>query len=480
MRENEFEKQVKEKMDDFHLRPSPEVWADVERRIRKEKKRRIIFWWPLLFILLAGGIGAGIWFMNKKERTANDTDTVKGTIIEKPAGIETPKQPEQGLVPPEKNDTGWIPATTDTNAVIIKPGTTVALSNNKLTAVNSHVQEAFSSKAGSVKKKKTKKNDEVSAVTIEPAEVKTTIPDVGPVTVNNIAAEKKIPVAELVVADQQTKTTMPDSLQTVPAAVVSATVKPADSAMKATVSEKQKKKPGKWNWELNASAGRSSVVNGIGAGLFKSGRLEVADALGGVPALATYRSTPIYYGTSAGIGVNIQRPVSKKLQLGFGLSYNYLSNRTNVGNRVDSSRVVSNNFSTGAAVSNFYQPSNSAFSNKYRNQYHFVSLSADLSWRIIDGKKFKLDWKNSLQYGLLAGSNMLHFDRNLPGYYQDNTLLNKGLLFLSTGFSMPVSSKVKINPFVNYSLTPVLKKTNSDKTYYADFGIRIHFLLNKK
>ncbi|MBL7748565.1 MAG: hypothetical protein JNM19_14110, partial [Chitinophagaceae bacterium] len=175
-----------------------------------------------------------------------------------------------------------------------------------------------------------------------------------------------------------------------------------------------------------------------------------------------------------------QRPVSKKLQLGFGLSYNYLSNRMNVGNRVDSSRVVSNNFSAGAAVSNFYQPSNSAFSNKYHNQYHFVSLSADLSWRIVDGKKIKLDWKNSLQYGLLVGSSMLHFDRNLPGYYQDNTLLNKGQLFLSTGFSIPVSNKVRINPFVNYSLTPVLKKTNSDKTYYADFGIRFHFLLNKK
>ncbi|MBL7748952.1 MAG: hypothetical protein JNM19_16050, partial [Chitinophagaceae bacterium] len=351
MRENEFEKQVKEKMDDFHLRPSPEVWADVERRIRKEKKRRIIFWWPLLFILLAGGIGAGIWFINKKERTDHDTDTVKRTLNIKPAVKETPEQPNQGPVPADKNDTGLPSLTKETDAAIKKPGTTISVSNNKVTAISSNMEEAFGSKAGSVKKKKTKKNEEVSAVAIEPAEVKTALMEAEPIVVNNMATEKGIPVAEVAVADQEIKTTLHDSLQTVPAAVVSATAKPVDSVTKATVAEKQKKQPGKWNWELNASVGRSSVVNGIGAGLFKSGRLETADALGGVPALATYSSTPIYYGMSAGIGLNLQRPVSKKLQLGFGLSYNYLSNRMNVGNRVDSSRVVSNNFSAGAAVS---------------------------------------------------------------------------------------------------------------------------------
>jgi hypothetical protein len=37
---NEFEKQVQQKMDELQLRPSTEVWEEVEKRIRKEKKRR--------------------------------------------------------------------------------------------------------------------------------------------------------------------------------------------------------------------------------------------------------------------------------------------------------------------------------------------------------------------------------------------------------------------------------------------------------
>ena len=68
MRENEFEKQVQQKMGDLDLSPSDAVWTAVERRIRKEKKRRFIFWWPLFFLLRGGGIAAGIIWTNKKEK----------------------------------------------------------------------------------------------------------------------------------------------------------------------------------------------------------------------------------------------------------------------------------------------------------------------------------------------------------------------------------------------------------------------------
>src|SRR5687767_10293687 len=54
---NEFEKQVQQKLDELQLRPSPAVWTDVEKQIRKEKKRRrvIVFWWLLPLLLTGAG-----------------------------------------------------------------------------------------------------------------------------------------------------------------------------------------------------------------------------------------------------------------------------------------------------------------------------------------------------------------------------------------------------------------------------------------
>ena len=52
---NNFEKQVQQKMDELQLRPSAEVWEEVEKRIRKEKRRRRFIIWFFLFGVLALG-----------------------------------------------------------------------------------------------------------------------------------------------------------------------------------------------------------------------------------------------------------------------------------------------------------------------------------------------------------------------------------------------------------------------------------------
>ena len=62
MLENEFEKQVRQKMNRLHLQPGTEVWEEVERRIRKKKRRRIIIFWFLLAGLFLGG---GWWLSDQ-------------------------------------------------------------------------------------------------------------------------------------------------------------------------------------------------------------------------------------------------------------------------------------------------------------------------------------------------------------------------------------------------------------------------------
>src|SRR4051794_10883597 len=55
--QNEFEKQVQQKLEELKLVPSEPVWEKVEMQIRKKKdRRRMIFWIPLFAF-----IGAGLW-----------------------------------------------------------------------------------------------------------------------------------------------------------------------------------------------------------------------------------------------------------------------------------------------------------------------------------------------------------------------------------------------------------------------------------
>src|SRR5690349_17265857 len=71
MQEQNFEKQVRSKMDELSFVPSAPVWDKVEEQIRKKKeKRRIIFW--LLPVFVIGGLG--LWLMNEKGNPNEKTE----------------------------------------------------------------------------------------------------------------------------------------------------------------------------------------------------------------------------------------------------------------------------------------------------------------------------------------------------------------------------------------------------------------------
>ena len=59
--QNDFEKQVRGKMDELHFQPTEPVWSRIEVQIRRKKDRRRLLWLPVLFVLLAGG---GWWWYN--------------------------------------------------------------------------------------------------------------------------------------------------------------------------------------------------------------------------------------------------------------------------------------------------------------------------------------------------------------------------------------------------------------------------------
>lgn len=481
MRENEFEKQVQQKMEELKIRPSDEVWMDVERRIRKEKKRRFIFWLPLLFLLLAGGIGTAIWRGQKKEKGIADIITAgnKNTKTAEPGNKRSGSATTPGITikDTDTKETATAPFITD-------PGTDA---KTETTKINSEKKEnillpgtqKITIKAPIVKKKKGKESANQPAIT---ASVKKN--DEIPEQVTLDAGAPKVITRPDVITDTEPGTEPPQDIsKKEPPKEVKPQEPPAtDSVISKPADKKSAKNTRKWEWSLALGAGSSVTGNGFSFGGQKS---MSADALGGGAGAGPQpnpfvTASPVYRGFSMTTGVIGKKAVSKKLQVIFGAAYSYLSTRINVGDPVDSLRTITNQYSNGLGVNNFYRPADSVTVNRYRNQYHFAVLSAELSWQIINGKKVIVYWKNGLQYRQLLGSSMLHFDGRLSGYYKDNDRLKKANLFFTTGLSIPVNKRMEINPYLSHSLTPVLRSPSSDDLHYTDFGIRATFLLNKK
>lgn len=472
MRENEFEQQVQQEMGQFKLSPSEDVWIEVERRIREEKKRRFIFWWPLLFLLSGGGITAVILLSDKKEKSeivTADKSTEK-LLSSSPEKIII-QDPANNLINSGNNDTVTIKHLTaivkeSKNEKIIPPfistSNEASSDRKKVTPTNVTFKKQGGQKENNkdiVNSEKPIINPERVPAVSENVPFKPTTSAKDSTSIKDIAVDVKQEVADNKMPAQQPVKQLPDSI------VQEQITKPAE------------KKAKNREWGFTFSAGRSSVINGL---LF-SKALTYADAA----ALQTTSPASLYSRSSETIrpafswagGVYVKQIISKKVNINLGLNYSYLSTKTNVGNRVDSLRVINNSNSSGLLVNGFYQPANTM---SYTNQYHFINLSGDLAWRIINGKKLKLYWENGFSYSRLVGSGMLHFDRSLPGYYTDNSLLTKNHLFFTTGLSVPIGKRVVLNPFASNSLTRVLKNADPVKTNYRNFGIRIRFLMNKK
>lgn len=480
MRENEFEKKVQAKMSELQLGPSDEVWTEVERRIRREKKRRFIFWWPL-FAFLAIGTGAGIWFASRNQSKPEQAITK--------TGLSAPEAANEDMA--VTNKTNVVGIVTEKN----QPGP-VTMDHNTINTDAAPVIQPARKNDVPVSKNKQPYN--------EPGTKTRKIKDPVPSAIAQKIAEQQ---NNTVPADNpQPKTGNPGGLTQPPQPVPAITSEPgaaaaiADSTLeKPTVNKDEqkeadslankdsvivKKEPPfrkRWVTGFTLSAGQSSLVSGFN--LFASKSLEsLMNAPGqGSPSGALQdSSSSLRGGLAFSAGMVLQKPLSKKWDIELGISYTYLSAKLPVGSRVDSSRTFSNAYSGAVTVGDYYRPTGYGQTIHYTNRYHFAGLSAAVSWKLVQGKRLALSWKNGIQFNQLLGSNMLHYDRNVPGYYRDNRLLRKSQLFIQTGLPLHFSNRWSVSPFAAYGITPGLRNNGPQSVHFTMFGIGLQFFPGKK
>ncbi|HEX7903258.1 MAG TPA: hypothetical protein VF487_05225 [Chitinophagaceae bacterium] len=511
---NEFEKQLQQKMDELKLRPSGQVWEEVEKRIRKEKKRRSIVLWFLLFALLLGG--GTTWYFIQDDKT--DTTIVEKQVAPRKQTIDT-----KDNAVPVINEAKQQPSTSTINNNN-KPATSAGNSSasgglpvsigkktitpQKIKETGSETRELFTTINSNKKQEKEIRKtslikDEIVSMDITAGQKKKSNNDNKPVQVNRapvIIGKTNDTVAKaieptLIETDKPEEIKETASTDSVIATTIEI-VKPAiDSIDKKEESKANLslKKKNKWHWGVSVLPGISHTVQGkLFSGLF--GEQKNADAPFSTPSAVTGGllvpfAPPVLIesptpGFSFDIGLIAQRPVSKRLDFGAGIHYSYISTRVKVGNKVQTNRQINNNYSSSVTVNSYYR-ANAAYPNNggqvYTNQYNLVGLSASLSWKLIQKKNFSLSWDNSFMGSRIVSTNALLYDGSLRGYYKDLNAFRKTQLFMATGFTIPVIEKNKFTlslyPSISYGLTPVLKHSSSMNSHFVNYGIGLKLLI---
>jgi hypothetical protein len=484
MKQKEFEKEVMEKMGAFNMQPSDEVWLEVERRIRKEKKRRFIFWWPLFALLLVGG--AGIYFLSQKNKkddskteivrseNRNNEDNKEKNSLSNEVDKAEYKKEEKSSVAMDEIQAETTVKKESNNIVSIKP-----LADKKIRPVVIPEQKIHHQPAiASIKKSK---NDRDPLPETRVVDAGKDLPITDMLEKRNHAVESNT-VANI--SPNIPKLIKTDTVATfnndtvVAAAIVSAAKINTVPVIDTVVTIKQNKKENPWQWGAGLFTGSSSLSEGFGI-LNKSFSLDVY-AANQVSNLSSYHSSPVINGASFSISTFVQKTISDKLDLKVTAGYTFLSWKFTVGARVDSV------FSPGAIstpsggfASGYYRSADAASGNKYSNNYHLPGLSAQLSWKIMQGKKLKLFWDNGIGYNRLISSSMLHYSSTIPGYYKDNSQLTKHHIVFSTGLSLNMGGRFYFGPALNYSFTPVLNNKAQPVNHFNSFGINTRFLFKK-
>lgn len=497
MQEQNFEKQVKQKMEELSLTPSVPVWKKVEEQIRKKRERRwLLFWLPFAVLLLAGGVWltTGNFKSNttaktnkEQENNIRNTNSTfrKQTIIknqERPPVFEQNKEANNKEIDlatenfPQQNKTGSeLKFKTASQSVTTKNSSrqnsrlkTIAVApsaegpietpqKNLDKSKPSDFNDAARKPAVQQENKQPTKNTQLKEV---PSYDRLTN---NPDSVTNNISTKPGNVKSI---DSTTKVDEKDSLST-----------------QKNIAKTQKSNRSKWKFAIDAGIGRAGVNNGVG--LFGGGAKSfetnafAADLnfSSGGPVNASpgriYRPPSEQEKSRAfSFALLVRKQFGKRPTLSAGLQYNFYSTQMQVGQSMNQDTMVDLNKS----VNSFYSNSGTGFST-YHNKFHFISLPVALNFQILKNKP--LDFHLGLSLQQLIATNALLYSSRSQVYYEDESAFNKTYLFSELGleYSFPLSGRLslKAGPRANFSHSRVIKESSGRHLFSYGFATQIIF-----
>lgn len=467
MPENEFEKQVQQRLDSLQLRPSGEVWDEVERRIRRERKRRLILiWFAFAFLLLTGAtswyfysssknIEQKIGRMSAAEKpAASPADQLHNFSANKPA-IHTSNLPVGASM--DSSVSAAQNPTASTRTVLTRKAKSAqsALTPEIVTAKTKH--EAPSGRDGSnyLPQKNIEDDSRIGSATKQQS---TEIPD----------------TAQATSASVNHTTTEHDSISK-----KSAASNKKDTVQTRVITAASRKKGKQKHWELSvyATAGQSGLVKNFAAA-FKRTESEPMLSPGGYPnAMIAASGRPQVPSPESRfawqLGLTAKRSLSRRISLSAGIQVSQLTLQQKTGilfNGPSMSITSTGRDSTGR----YYWNGTTA---DHLNHYTLVQLPVGIHWQLTNGKKAPLFWQNGLTPGFIVHSNAIIFDPATNIFYKDQKSTRSFQVAFNSGLYLRIANGSKhpltIGASMDYHLGTLLKKPETPLNHLLGVGVRV-------
>lgn len=496
MQEQNFEKQVRQKMEELSLTPSDPVWKKVEEQIRKKRdRRRLLFWLPLTVLLLSGGM----WLVNNNIR---DYNTIAGTNSEQEKNTRNTNSSlekksaagEQQTTPfteqEKEQPSGTIGNFHQQNQIPLQPKLKESLSPSvKSKKIQSQKRKLIIATNVSSETETTGKEPK-DLQKQENSEFITGTDNTKNIKVNEIPTGdkeiKELQSYDSIANDSKIKPDLVNDIDTANEVKPKIESEEKDSlALQKKIAKNSANSNSKWEFAIAAGIGRSGVNNGVslfGGGGAKS--LETnAFADRNYYTLGSPASTPgtIYRppspqkkSISFSLGLQVKKQLSDRTSFSTGLQYNFYSTEMEVGENMLRDTMAAQNFS----VNQFYANTGSTFSN-YHNKFHFIALPLSFEVQLL--KKSPLDLHIGLSLQQLLKTNALLYSSSSQIYYEDRKAFNKTYLFSELGFqySFPLSKSLLLatGPRMSYSHSRVIK--GSDRHLFS-YGLATQLIFSGK
>lgn len=506
MSDHDFEQQVRQKLSDLKVTPSPAAWEKIESGLRGDRRPRARFLWAALLLLVAGGGYLAYQFMGSDD--PRQPATVARAAAAGETGVPSADvdiiSPKEGLA--ISDPAGAAPP-------IAFDGVSTAPAGESVTPVETPVAPASESAAPAGElPEPTGESETPSKTPTEPTGESATLAEpptaltsesetpVAP-TGESAAPTNELPelanesatLAEPSVASTSESVTPPGA--PLPSAIAQQPLitgeapegKTSTHALPAT-----QRDPKKLSFAVTAFSGASTVKESIQ--LFSPGdRVFVEDIAASSPqfnapsvsapninnpipnAIPSYKPSPISPGFSYALGVEAKRQLGDRLSVSAGIRYLQLNTRTVVGRQEYGSQIVNNGSMGYLSVSNYFRVEPEQ--RNYQNRYHFIDLPVELQVRLGKGSSLPLYWNAGLAMSQLLQSNALHFDGTTGVYYQNDNLLNRTQLAASTGFSIGLLNKTAvplvIGPTLRYHVSEILRKEVTGSKHFSSLGLQL-------
>ncbi len=473
MQENEFEKQVKQSMEELKLNPSDEVWQNVAIAISKKKRNKSFFWiLSSLFFLLIAGILGWNYFMNGQVK---DTAAVKHIDLSNQLNINAayipPAKPiianvkdsalqNRRVVDIDKlNNSKGLLSIPYSKSLLIGNTKGVGKSQRYSTTAKRNVVEKpnyLTHKAKGINKGK--KYIEISNVAIDSLEDEV-----------NRKGLPAIPVIELtgnfyqkpLLPEASISTKVFSNVPKINSQLI--TVSAAEKGNSQRTAHKNKK----IIWGISFALGRGATGEKYLSKIANRSYYDYAqsqnNSTGSGSAYSNFKPSLVQPGLSFQIGVNASKEISRRSYIGVGLQYLQISTRIKTILPVLNAQGV--------------RMQENGSNNNYINRNQFLQLTADFSTQLTNFKKHNLFFNTGISVSQLIQTNSPQFNNVTGQYFIDNTFFNKTITGFSAGIDINISKNVTapllLGPSFYYSLTPIGGKGLYVKSRYSFLGVRL-------